>query len=117
MEQIRLVYPSPSQHDDAPALTEMGLSRLDSAPLSAQEVDEYLGAVEEPKRGTLQALRSTILEIVPDAQQVISYRVPAFRVHGHTVAGFAAFKRSDKTANMVIDIKPIADIRAGAVNR
>ena len=44
MEQIRLVYPSPSQHDDAPALTEMGLSRLDSAPVSAQEVDEYLGA-------------------------------------------------------------------------
>ena len=69
-----------------------GFSRLDSAPVSAQEVDEYLGAVEEPKRGTLQALRSTILEIVPEAQQVISYRVPAFRVRGQTVAGFAAFK-------------------------
>jgi uncharacterized protein YdhG (YjbR/CyaY superfamily) len=37
-------------------------------------------------------LRRTILEIVPDAQQVISYRVPAFRVGGKTVAGFAAFK-------------------------
>ena len=37
-------------------------------------------------------MRRTILEVVPDAEQVISYRVPAFRVRGHTVAGFAAFK-------------------------
>ena len=33
-----------------------------------------------------------ILEVVPDAEQVISYKVPAFRVNGRTVAGFAAFK-------------------------
>jgi uncharacterized protein YdhG (YjbR/CyaY superfamily) len=60
--------------------------------VSAEEVDEYLSAVEEPKRRTLQALRLTILEVVPDAEQVISYRVPAFRVRGKVVAGFAAFK-------------------------
>ena len=60
--------------------------------MSAKEVDEYLSAVEEPKRSTLQTLRRTILEIVPEAEQVISYRVPAFRVRGKTVAGFAAFK-------------------------
>jgi uncharacterized protein YdhG (YjbR/CyaY superfamily) len=60
--------------------------------VSAEEVDEYLRRVDEPKRSTLQALRRTILEIVPDAEQVISYRVPAFRVSGRTVAGFAAFK-------------------------
>ena len=35
---------------------------------------------------------STILEVVPDAEQVISYGLPAFRVRGATVAGFAAFK-------------------------
>jgi uncharacterized protein YdhG (YjbR/CyaY superfamily) len=60
--------------------------------VSAEEVDQYLKGVEEPKRSTLEALRRTILEIVPDAEQVISYRVPAFRVRGKTVAGFAAFK-------------------------
>jgi len=60
--------------------------------MSAEEVDQYLRGVEEPKRGTLETLRRTILEIVPDAEQVISYRVPAFRVHGKTVAGFAAFQ-------------------------
>ena len=48
--------------------------------------------LEEPKRGTLQTLRNTILEIVPEAEQVISYRVPAFRLRGKTFAGFAAFR-------------------------
>jgi uncharacterized protein YdhG (YjbR/CyaY superfamily) len=55
-------------------------------------VDDYLRRLDEPKRSTLEALRRTILEIVPDAEQVISYRVPAFRVGGTIVAGFAAFK-------------------------
>jgi uncharacterized protein YdhG (YjbR/CyaY superfamily) len=60
--------------------------------VSAGDVDEYLRQLEEPKRSTLQALRRTILEILPEAEQVISYRVPAFRVNGKTVAGFAAFR-------------------------
>jgi uncharacterized protein YdhG (YjbR/CyaY superfamily) len=60
--------------------------------VSAHEVDDYLEGVDEPKRSTLEALRATILEIVPDAEQVISYRVPAFRVDGTIVAGFAAFR-------------------------
>jgi uncharacterized protein YdhG (YjbR/CyaY superfamily) len=60
--------------------------------VSAAEVDDYLRALEEPKRSTLQALRRTIREIVPDAEEVLSYRVPAFRVGGETIAGFAAFK-------------------------
>jgi uncharacterized protein YdhG (YjbR/CyaY superfamily) len=64
----------------------------DSALASPDVVDEYLRRVEEPKRGTLQTLRSAILEIVPEAEEVISYGLPAFRVRGHTVAGFAAFK-------------------------
>jgi uncharacterized protein YdhG (YjbR/CyaY superfamily) len=66
-------------------------SFVDCVAVSAEEVDEYLQGVEEPKRSTLQTLRRTILEIVPDAEQAISYRVPAFRVRGKTVAGFAAF--------------------------
>jgi uncharacterized protein YdhG (YjbR/CyaY superfamily) len=65
---------------------------LDSVSVSAEEVTEYLEGIEEPKRSTLEALRQTILEIVPDAEQVISYRIPAFRLGGRTIAGFAAFR-------------------------
>ena len=60
--------------------------------MSAEEITAYLEGIEEPKRSTLETLRQTILEIVPDAEQGISYRVPAFRLHGRTIAGFAAFK-------------------------
>lgn len=60
--------------------------------MSREQIDEYLAAVEEPKRSTLEQLRQTILSIVPDAEECISYQVPAFRVDGKVVAGFAAFK-------------------------
>jgi uncharacterized protein YdhG (YjbR/CyaY superfamily) len=60
--------------------------------VSAQEIDQYLDALEEPKRITLARLRQTILEILPAADQGISYGVPAFKVRGKTIAGFAAFK-------------------------
>ena len=61
--------------------------------MAAADVDEYLLGIEEPKRATLETLRSTILEIVPEADQLISYGMPAFRVEGKTVAGFAAFRK------------------------
>ena len=45
----------------------------------------------QPKRTTLRELRQTIHEVLPDAEQCISYGVPGFRLHGKVVAGFAAF--------------------------
>jgi uncharacterized protein YdhG (YjbR/CyaY superfamily) len=60
--------------------------------VSAREIDQYLEVLEEPKRATLARLRETILDVLPEAEQGISYGVPAFRVRGKTVAGFAAFK-------------------------
>ncbi len=60
--------------------------------MSKQEVDRYLASLDERKRRTLEALREAILEIIPEAEQCISYGVPAFRLEGKVVAGFAAFK-------------------------
>lgn len=64
-----------------------------AARRAPNEIDAYLAHVEEPKRATLEALRSAILAVVPDAQQCLSYGMPAFKVGGKTVAGFAAFKQ------------------------
>jgi uncharacterized protein YdhG (YjbR/CyaY superfamily) len=55
-------------------------------------IDEYLDGLDEPKRATLQKLRQTIHGIVPHAEETISYGMPAFRLEGKIVAGFAAFK-------------------------
>jgi uncharacterized protein YdhG (YjbR/CyaY superfamily) len=62
--------------------------------VSTAEVDAYLHDVADPAfRAALEALRTEILRAVPDAEQVISYGMPAFRVGTKVVAGFAAFKR------------------------
>jgi uncharacterized protein YdhG (YjbR/CyaY superfamily) len=53
-------------------------------------IDEYLATVKGGKRAALQKLRKTIRAIVPRAEECISYAIPAFRLDGRIVAGFAA---------------------------
>ncbi len=60
--------------------------------MSGVEIDTYLADLDEPKRSTLRALRQTILELVPEAEEGLSYRLPAYRLNGKVIAGFAAFK-------------------------
>lgn len=60
--------------------------------MSKQEIDDYLAKVPEPKRATLQKLRESIRDILPRADEVISYGMPGFRHNGTVIAGFAAFK-------------------------
>ena len=54
------------------------LRRIDL--MSEQEVDEYLANLDEPKRTTLKELRQTIRSIVPEAEEGISYGMPAYRL-------------------------------------
>ena len=60
--------------------------------MSSDKIILYLADLQEPKRSTLQRLRRTILEVIPEADEGISYQVPAFRIDGKVIAGFAAFK-------------------------
>jgi uncharacterized protein YdhG (YjbR/CyaY superfamily) len=68
------------------------LADQQNGAVPAEEIDRYLDALEEPKRTTLAQLRQTILAILPEAEQTISYGLPAFKVRGKTIAGFGAFK-------------------------
>ncbi|MEI6362314.1 MAG: DUF1801 domain-containing protein [Actinomycetes bacterium] len=61
--------------------------------MSAQEIDAYLADVPEPQRTTLEALRSTLRSLLPEAEEGLAYGVPAFKVDGTGVAGFAAYQR------------------------
>jgi uncharacterized protein YdhG (YjbR/CyaY superfamily) len=61
--------------------------------VSAADVDRYLEQFEEPLQSTLRQLRRSILGVVPEAEQCLSYGVPAFRLRGKNIAGFAAAKR------------------------
>jgi uncharacterized protein YdhG (YjbR/CyaY superfamily) len=53
-------------------------------------IDAYLSAVSADRRTVLERLRRTICALAPGAQECISYGIPAFRVDGRVVAGFAA---------------------------
>jgi uncharacterized protein YdhG (YjbR/CyaY superfamily) len=55
-----------------------------------ETIDAYLATVSDDRRVALQKLRETILSILPDAEECISYSMPAFRHAGHVVAGFLA---------------------------
>ena len=53
-------------------------------------IDAYLAAVTGEKRAALDRLRKAIRAVVPRAEECISYAIPAFRLDGRIVAGFAA---------------------------
>jgi uncharacterized protein YdhG (YjbR/CyaY superfamily) len=54
-------------------------------------VDEYLAAVPEPQRSTLQKVRAVIHSVLPEgATEVISYRMPVVKYKG-MLLGYAAF--------------------------
>lgn len=54
-------------------------------------IDDYLSRLPEGVRTSLENLRKTIKSAAPKAEEVISYGMPAFKLHGMLVY-FAAFK-------------------------
>lgn len=59
-------------------------------PSKPATIDAYLEGVPPDRRAALRALRRTIHTVLPDAEECISYAMPAFRHRGHVVAGFQA---------------------------
>jgi uncharacterized protein YdhG (YjbR/CyaY superfamily) len=56
-------------------------------------VSEYLAAVPEPARSTLEKVRSAIRAAAPaEATEIISYHIPMFKYRG-TLIGFAAYPK------------------------
>jgi uncharacterized protein YdhG (YjbR/CyaY superfamily) len=56
-------------------------------------IDSHLARFESPQRDTLSTLRDTLRELLPDAEECISYNMPCFRIDGVAVAGFDGLKR------------------------
>ncbi len=56
-----------------------------------RSIDEYLEAFPVEIREKLEQLRATVKAAAPAAEERISYRMPAFYLHGNLVY-FAAFK-------------------------
>ena len=56
-------------------------------------IDAYLVRLPQPQRDTLAALRVTLHDLLPDAEECLSYKMPCFKVGGVAGAGFDGFKQ------------------------
>jgi uncharacterized protein YdhG (YjbR/CyaY superfamily) len=57
----------------------------------SKTIDEYLARVSPKQRAALQKLRQTIRTVMPNAEECISYGIPAFRLNGRSVVFFGAW--------------------------
>jgi len=57
----------------------------------ARTVEEYLAALPEAQRAALERVRRAVRDAAPEAEEVISYRMPGYRYKGMLVY-FAAFE-------------------------
>jgi len=71
-------------------------------------VDEYINSFPKDTQSVLQRLREIIKEELADPQEVISYNIPAFRVHGKNILYFSGWKKHTSiypfSSNMQRDI-------------
>jgi uncharacterized protein YdhG (YjbR/CyaY superfamily) len=58
-----------------------------------KSVDEYIASQPEAVQGILERVRSTIRKAVPGAEELISYRIPTYKLHSSPVLYFAGWKQ------------------------
>lgn len=61
--------------------------------LDFKSVDEYIDAQPEASQETLHRVRNAIRKAVPDAEEVISYKIPGYKLNGAPVLYFAGWKK------------------------
>lgn len=62
------------------------------AKTAFKSVDKYIASQPEAARSVLERVRRTIRKAVPGAEEVISYQIPAYKLHGRVVLYFAGWK-------------------------
>jgi uncharacterized protein YdhG (YjbR/CyaY superfamily) len=55
-------------------------------------VDAYIAALPDERRGPMQQLRAAIRAAAPDAEEVITYKMPGFKAHGTFLVSYDAYK-------------------------
>jgi uncharacterized protein YdhG (YjbR/CyaY superfamily) len=58
-----------------------------------ESVDQYIASCPETVQSVLERVRSTIRKAVPQAEESISYKIPAYKLGGDPVLYFAAWKK------------------------
>jgi uncharacterized protein YdhG (YjbR/CyaY superfamily) len=61
--------------------------------MTDERVTTYLAGLPETTRSALDAVRGVVREIVPGADETISYGIPTFSLQGRAIVHVAAWKR------------------------
>ena len=64
---------------------------MESTNLKSKTIDEYLAGVNANHRDALQKIREAIHAVAPNAEECISYGIPAFRLNGRSLVFFGAW--------------------------
>jgi uncharacterized protein YdhG (YjbR/CyaY superfamily) len=56
-------------------------------------VDDYIDAQPDHVRSVLNRVRNIIRKALPKAEELISYEIPAYKLHGERVLFFAGWKQ------------------------
>src|SRR5580700_7516297 len=62
-------------------------------PKPNPSVDAYIASQPDASQTILKRVRKTIREAIPEAEEVISYKMPTYRLHGSPVLQFAVWKQ------------------------
>ena len=65
---------------------------MKTARRAAKDIDEYIDRFPEDVQNVLHKIRALINEVVPDAEEKISYQIPTFTLNGSYLIYFAGFK-------------------------
>ena len=76
----------------------------------SRSVAEYIAAQPKPSQRALKTVRRAIRKALPDGEEVISYGIPAYRLHGYVALYFAGWREHYSlypvNARLVASLKP-----------
>jgi uncharacterized protein YdhG (YjbR/CyaY superfamily) len=64
---------------------------MDATKRTSKTIDEYLAGVNADHREALEKIRQTVHAVAPNAEESISYGIPAFRLNGRSLVFFGAW--------------------------
>jgi uncharacterized protein YdhG (YjbR/CyaY superfamily) len=68
------------------------LKRANTAQETRSVINAYLASQPAEARSALRAIRGCIQELAPEAEEVMSYGLPGFKVGGRSLVSYGGFK-------------------------